>query len=459
MKKLLLILLPLLLLGATSKSQSWSAVGNIQFGYSGPSTVYNGQLFACVNDFSNNGADSIIEWNGASWSGFGNMLNQSWTVVDPADCMTVYNGNLIVGGLINKVNNISVSNVAMWNGTSWSDMGGGINGQVLTFAIYNGNLYAGGNFGIDEWNGSSWSALAGGPNPSTSSVYTLTAYNGNLIVGGYFDTVDGIAAKNIAMWNGTSWSALGAGIHGGILGEVVALTIYNNDLIVGGLFDSAGGHPANNIAMWNGTSWSVLGSGIASPMGRKPIAALTVYNNNLIVAGQFDTAGGQPANNIAEWNGTAWSALGSGTNNFIQNLTVYNSKLYATDGYSGSIYSGFDTAGGIAVGGAIAAWSEKGLSIQEIENNTQTILYPNPSGGTFTFRISNEQLGIRNQIEVYDMLGQQVYSQSNISRRDPFGQNSTFNIDLSSQPSGVYLYRVISEDGNLTGEGKLVIQK
>ncbi len=32
-------------------------------------------------------------------------------------------------------------------------------------------------------------------------------------------------------------------------------------------------------------------------------------------------------------------------------------------------------------------------------------------------------------------------------------------IDLSNQPNGVYFYRVIKEDGNLVGEGKLVIQK
>jgi hypothetical protein len=32
-------------------------------------------------------------------------------------------------------------------------------------------------------------------------------------------------------------------------------------------------------------------------------------------------------------------------------------------------------------------------------------------------------------------------------------------IDLSNQPSGVYLYRVINPDGTSVGEGKLIIQK
>ena len=32
-------------------------------------------------------------------------------------------------------------------------------------------------------------------------------------------------------------------------------------------------------------------------------------------------------------------------------------------------------------------------------------------------------------------------------------------IELTGQPNGVYLYRVMKEDGELVGEGKVVIQK
>jgi hypothetical protein len=50
------------------------------------------------------------------------------------------------------------------------------------------------------------------------------------------------------------------------------------------------------------------------------------------------------------------------------------------------------------------------------------------------------------------MLGEKVYSQFNI-------RNPTFNIDVSSQPNGIYLYRVLTTDKSLVGEGKLIIQK
>jgi len=53
---------------------------------------------------------------------------------------------------------------------------------------------------------------------------------------------------------------------------------------------------------------------------------------------------------------------------------------------------------------------------------------------------------------VYNVLGEKVYSEFNI-------QNPTFKIDLSNQPNGIYLYRVIKSDGSLIGEGKIVMQK
>jgi hypothetical protein len=56
-------------------------------------------------------------------------------------------------------------------------------------------------------------------------------------------------------------------------------------------------------------------------------------------------------------------------------------------------------------------------------------------------------------VEVYNVLGEKVYSNYQITK------SSNYQIDLSSQPNGVYLYRVIAEDGNLAGEGKLVIER
>jgi hypothetical protein len=54
-------------------------------------------------------------------------------------------------------------------------------------------------------------------------------------------------------------------------------------------------------------------------------------------------------------------------------------------------------------------------------------------------------------IEVYNMLGEKVYEETLCSTQ---GDNT---INLSNQPNGVYLYRVLQQDGTLLGEGKVVI--
>ena len=50
----------------------------------------------------------------------------------------------------------------------------------------------------------------------------------------------------------------------------------------------AGGSPATNIAKWNGSSWSALGSGMNSR-----VAALAVSGSDLYAGGEFTTAGGK----------------------------------------------------------------------------------------------------------------------------------------------------------------------
>jgi hypothetical protein len=98
----------------------------------------------------------------------------------------------------------------------------------------------------------------------------------------------------------------------------------------------------------------------------------------------------------------------------------------------------------------------KPLGIAETNSPLNNIsIYPNPSNGTFTIqflRNVSTSLNIHNTIEVYNTLGEKVYSQFLIP-------NSQFLIDLSFQSNGIYFYRVITNSGELIREGKLVIEK
>lgn len=113
---------------------------------------------------------------------------------------------------------------------------------------------------------------------------------------------------------------------------------------VGGLFTAAGGSSANYIASWNGSTWSALGSGLNG------VARCIAFgpDGQVYVGGNFTTAGGSGANYIASWNGSAWSALGSGLN---------GAPLEMAMGADGKLYVAgqFTTAGG-STANRIAVW-------------------------------------------------------------------------------------------------------
>src|SRR5207245_3046917 len=131
-----------------------------------------------------------------------------------------------------------------------------------------------------------------------------------------------------AKWNGSSWSALGSGPEN----DVFALAVLGSDLYAGGAFTTAGGVTVNQIAKWNGSSWSALGSGVGGGDSYPLVLALAVSGSDLYVGGDFTTATNSDgtavmANRIAKWNGSSWSALGSGMSSYVHALAVAGSNV------------------------------------------------------------------------------------------------------------------------------------
>lgn len=74
----------------------------------------------------------------------------------------------------------------------------------------------------------------------------------------------------------------------------------SSNLYAGGAFTMAGGVSANHVAKWDGTSWSALGSGV----GYFTVRDLAVDGSgNLYAGGDFNTAGGKQSLNFAIWHG------------------------------------------------------------------------------------------------------------------------------------------------------------
>jgi len=90
--------------------------------------------------------------------------------------------------------------------------------------------------------------------------------------------------------------------------------------------------------------------------------------------------------------------------------------------------------------------------VNEVTSNSGPIMvYPNPSNGQFTIKTTVD-CGA-SLVEIYNVLGEKISSTSLNAK----GGNQT--IDISSQPNGVYVYKVISKTGTLVGVGNISIQK
>lgn len=287
---------------------------------------------------------------------------QTWSALGPGTdgpiiSLGIYNNNLCAGKEFVPPGYPAYS-LDSWNGSTWSTIGNGINSEtyfnVYALQAYQNSLIVGGDFDtagslyvncIASWNSTSWSSLGNGINVYSINgdgvIKVLDTAGSKLYVGGSFDTAGGTIANNIAMWDGSNWYTLGKGITGN---AVNAISEYQGNLYAAGWFDSAGGIVANNIAMWDGSSWSAVGSSA----NHGQINALCIFNNTLIAGGFFSKIGGVTANNIAAWNGTSWTPLGTGLYGAVYSLTTYNGNLYA-----GGI---IDSAGGIKVQN-IATWN------------------------------------------------------------------------------------------------------
>jgi hypothetical protein len=263
-------------------------------------------------------------------------------------------GNLFIGGSFTTAGDVVANHLARWDGSRWSDVGGGMDGSVSALAVDgSGNLYAGGYFttaggvgasNIARWDGAHWSALGSGTDSFYGGVSALALDgSGNLYAGGGFITAGGASTYGIARWDGANWSALGSGLNWGA--EVFDLAEDGSgNLYAAGSFTTAGGISVNNIARWDGSQWSSMGNGL-----NDSIYALAVDGSgNLYAGGNFIASGEASANYIARWDGSAWNPLDSSVN-----WTVYD---LAVDG-SGNLYVGgeFTTAGGLAANG-IARW-------------------------------------------------------------------------------------------------------
>ena len=302
--------------------------------------------------------NNIAAWDGTQWQSMGGGMTAAYPFVGAVQALTVFKGELVAAGEFSSAGGVPADRIARWDGAQWHPLGDGLNNLVGALQVYDDELIAGGWFTmagdttaekIARWDGTQWHSVGTG---MSDAVAVLAVYRGELIAGGEFSFAEGATVNEIARWNGTRWFPLGEPVSGmsGGWPTVRALTVYNRELIVGGEFSGAGGGPANNIARWDGSQWRSLGTGV-----NNAVETLAVYNGELAAGGWFTTAGGAAAKYVARWDGAGWQALGSGVgggDRYVYALQRFGAELIAG--------GGFTLAGGSA-SPYLARWGRGGV--------------------------------------------------------------------------------------------------
>jgi hypothetical protein len=324
-------------------------------------------------------ATRIAKWNGSSWSALGQGFGEIPTQQAGPRALAVFDDGtgpaLYAGGFFTSADGSPAANIARWDGTSWSPLGTGTNYQVAALCTFDDGsgpaLYVAGYFtsvngtpanGVARWNGSSWSAVDGGMGAQVKALVVFDDGTGPaLYAGGWLSTAQGNPANRVAKWDGSSWTDVGSTDTNEF---VNALAVHDDGsgpaLYAAGHFTTIGGTPANRIAKWNGTAWSALGEGLSNGLilGSDPYCLASFDDGTgpgLFVGGWFGQAGTVPAMNIAKWSNSSWSALDSGVG--VPTLGTVNTLGVFDEGSGPRLFAGgaFSIAGGVGAS-HIARW-------------------------------------------------------------------------------------------------------
>jgi hypothetical protein len=265
---------------------------------------------------------------------------------------------LNAGGYLWDFAGVGAYGIARWNGNEWSAVEG-LNGSVRDMVIFDDgtgpSLHVAGNFpnpippnsnvalrGVAKWTGAAWAPLGGGMMTGYEewAINALAVFDDGsgpaLYAAGDFrdvylpETDELMQVNNIAKWEGLSWTPVGGGTTPGSPAPIFDMVVHDDGvgpaLYVGGRFTNAGGVEVNNIARWDGGAWSDVAGGVTGG-GNAEVRTLAVLDGGfgpvLFAGGRFTNAGGVPVANVATWNGTNWSPVGAGFDDTVRALAVH----------------------------------------------------------------------------------------------------------------------------------------
>jgi trimeric autotransporter adhesin len=316
---------------------------------------------------------------------------------------------LYAGGSFTMMGGTPAYNIARWNGTQWSPVGGGLTSFQSNHAtVYDlqafddGSgpaLYAVGWFdraggqpasSVARWNGTSWQTLSSFTN---GLIYKMAVIDGALYLGGNFREINGTSLNTLVKWDGQAWTAVpgaptfsvgGSAVWGfGQFASSAAASIF-----VGGM-ELVPATPINQIDagtsvfQFSSAGWTYPGYGLqGQQVGgvSSGVTAFEVFDDGsgakLYAGGLFDHSGLTGLNHLAKFDGQRWTDVGGGV--ALPPLTFFTLEsgptVWDLAQHAGKLYLG---GGFTRAGGARALWlaSWNGHTFDEPAGGTNDTVY------------------------------------------------------------------------------------
>jgi hypothetical protein len=188
----------------------------------------------------------------------------------------------------------------------------------------------------------------------------------------------------------------------------------NGSLIAGGDFTTAGSVSVNCIARWNGSTWSALGSGLNSAGDFASVRSITLPpGGELVVGGTFTHAGNLPSSRFARWTetGVPWVAQqpAGQSGDAGQTLTL-TAKCASGYDFAGAVTfqwqrDGVDIANGASKDGGVVSGASGVLNAVTL-STTLTITGARPcDSGEYTVVLMNSCGSVTSAAALVDVSG------------------------------------------------------
>ncbi len=423
---------------------NWIQKGNSIYGeavhdFSGYSISLSsdGNKIAISSSYSDSatGHVRVFEYISGNWVQLGNNINGEATLDQSGWSISLSSDGTIlaIGAYQNDGIGIDAGHVRVYEyiGGNWTQIGSDIDGEVAgdesgRFVDLNsdgtiiaigahkndGNGDQSGHVRVFEYSGGNWVQLGSdidGEDSLDWSGYSvgLNSDGTILAIGSVLNFENGIHAGQVRIYefNGGNWIQKGTDLHGegdsDAFGKAVDLSSDGNIVAIGGCYNSiAAGHV--KVFEYVGSNWIQI-------------------NNDIIGEAPEDYSG--------------YSICLSS-----------DASIVAIGAYGNDFNDGYDSKRG-----QVRVYGNPSVGINENIINTEVSIYPNPTTGKITVKTESIE-----KIDVMDLQGQSIINTVIASKAKQSANNSEIatgycprnvEIDLSTQPKGIYIIKVTTNKG------------